>query len=234
MLTYEDTHPKSQGKDDENSWMLENIELEGRLQIPKIKGVYYRPKELLRFDDAYKKRNTCDYFPCIHFYEQDREFKRVWDNPLKYVDLLKHCEAVISPDFSLYKNKATIPKMNCVYKNQLLGAWWQTLTINTIPNVRLSGIDSLSYALCGMPHNSTIAIGLVSTIKNTINRAETLLEIKYVIDVLQPTNIIFYGTLAYGLDDELASLGVEYQTFPNQNHNERKEVKHGETRTRMD
>ena len=107
------------------------------------------------------------------------------------------------------------------------------MKINAIPNIRLSGIDSLDYALCGMPRNSTIAIGLVSTIKNPVNRAETLLEIEYVVAVLNPTNIIFYGSLAYRLDDKLNLLGVSYQTFPNRNHDFRKEVKHGKTSTGM-
>ena len=39
-------------------------------------------------------------------------------------------------------------------------AWLQTVKVDVIANVQLSGAGSIPYALAGIPHGSTLAIGL--------------------------------------------------------------------------
>lgn len=186
----------------------EGLETEGYYDIPKIKGINYIPSGAICFSDItnakYKKgsKNT------VHFYEDDYKFLRILNDPQKYLALLRKHEAVISPDFSLYKNKHVAEKIACTYINFKIGAWLQKCGLVVIPNVRLSGYDSVSYALAGVPENSTLAIGAHGCTKSLENRPEFVEELKVVIDYKHPSALIIYGSDAYGVLEYPKQLGI--------------------------
>ena len=200
----------------------EGLETEGYYDIPKIKGVQYEPLGAIRFSDItnrkYKNGSAC----VVHFYEDDYKFLRILNDPGKYLALLKKHEAVIAPDFSLYKNKHVAEKIACTYVNFKIGAWLQKCGIKVIPNVRLSGYESAAYALAGVPENSTLAIGAHGCTKNLSNRPEFVEELKMIINLKNPTNLIIYGSDAYSVLDYPRSLGIPvYLIKPNSSEPEK-------------
>jgi len=79
------------------------------------------------------KTNNHNYIG--HFYIDDFQFDRFWNNPERYFEYLKRYFAVIGPDFSTYSNMPEPVLMFNIYKNALLSLIWQRNGINVIPNI---------------------------------------------------------------------------------------------------
>ena len=62
------------------------------LSIPR------RGLRTLPFNYALSNKDK-DYF--VHFYIQDYLFNRIWNNPQRYIDVLKEYKGIVMPDFSL-------------------------------------------------------------------------------------------------------------------------------------
>lgn len=52
----------------------------------------------------------------VHFYKDDYQFERFWNNPDKYIPLLQQFGAVCSPDFSLYSDMPLAVQLFMHYK----------------------------------------------------------------------------------------------------------------------
>lgn len=61
----------------------------------------------------------------VHFYKDDYQFERFWNNPDKYIPLLQQFGAVCSPDFSLYSDMPLAVQLFMHYKKHWLAAYWQ-------------------------------------------------------------------------------------------------------------
>lgn len=60
----------------------------------------------------------------VHFYKDDYQFERFWNNPDKYIPLLQKFGAVCSPDFSLYSDMPLAVQLFMHYKKHWLAAYW--------------------------------------------------------------------------------------------------------------
>lgn len=58
----------------------------------------------------------------VHFYKDDYQFERFWNNPDKYIPLLQQFGAVCSPDFSLYSDMPLAVQLFMHYKKHWLAA----------------------------------------------------------------------------------------------------------------
>ena len=87
-----------------------------------------------------------DFDSWVMFYEHDRKFERLWNNPKQYIGKLKKFQGVISPDFSLYRNMPLVMQMWNTYRNRALAAWFNKNDIDVIPNVRFN--DERTYGFC--------------------------------------------------------------------------------------
>ena len=86
----------------------------------------------------------------------------------------------------------------------------------------MSGYESAAYALAGVPENSTLAIGAHGCTKDLGNRPDFVEELKIIIDLKNPTNLIIYGSDAYGVLDYPLSLGIPvYLIKPNSSEPEK-------------
>ena len=129
----------------------------------------------------------------LHFFLDDYQFERVWNNPDAYLGVLKRFKAVISPDFSLYLDFPKVIQLYNNYRRQWCGAYWQENGINVIPTVRWS--DEASYEWCfdGIPKNSLVCISTVGGFKEKSVREKWLDGYHHALDALEPSHILFYG-----------------------------------------
>lgn len=195
-----------------NAQLLSGLTLVGPYDIPKIDPSECVPERLIDFSEAMSNRRA-DQGAWVHFFEHDERFMRVWNRPNQYLERLRRFAGVISPDFSLYRNMPTAQKIEHTYRNQLLGARMQADGIPVIANVRLSGRESIPYALAGAPRESTIAVGLLGCTKDRPNRGQVLDELSVICDELAPKNLVVYGSSAYGILDGVRELGVSVHVF---------------------
>ena len=84
-----------------HAFLVEKATYQGFLEMPEISPVDFIPERLTPFS---KSISSKDYQSWVHFYEDDANFERIWNNPKKYLPILKRFAGVISPDFSLYRD----------------------------------------------------------------------------------------------------------------------------------
>lgn len=209
----------------QNSWMLEGLALVGIWGIPSLKPTDKIPRKLMAFSEAIQHK-TAPPHTYVHFYEDDVRFKRIWNNPKKYMPKLAMFSGVIEPDFSLYANMAPAEKIYNTYRNRLLAAYMQKEGYTVIPNVRISGKESIPYTLAGIPENSVVSLGLHGCTKDVHNRITVVEEIKIICDSLNPKAIVIYGSEAYNITSYPYEKGIPVYTFKPDTYNRSRARKH--------
>lgn len=87
-------------KDVFRSFLVRNAEYDGKLELPVIKTSAQIPTKVITFSKAMSK--SCKDFDCwVIFYEHDKNFERLWNNPKAYIEKLKKFNGKITgkPNF---------------------------------------------------------------------------------------------------------------------------------------
>ena len=129
----------------------------------------------------------------IHFFIDDYLFARVWNDPVRYADLLGGFGAVMTPDFSLFTDYPPAVQIYNHYRKHLLGAYWQWLGLTVIPTICWSDESSFDWCFDGEPVGSTVAISSVGTQKNPAARQLFIRGYNEMLLRLRPVRIIFFG-----------------------------------------
>lgn len=164
------------------------------------KSFVERPKLLMS-----SKKTDCG----IHFFLDDYQFMRLWNNPERYVDLLKKFNCVLSPDFSLYADYPTALQIYNHYRKHWLAAYWQMYGIEVIPTICWSDEKSFEWCFDGEPKHSTVAVSSIGTQNNKTAKELFLKGYNEMMKHLQPEAIIFYGKAP----DECAGNIINIKSF---------------------
>lgn len=206
--------PRRQRRSDKDvfhSFMVKNAHFAGEFDMPCLDPVRTKAADLISFPEAMSAK-CHEYGNFVHFFVDDFRFERLWNNPERYKDKLKMFAGVIEPDFSTCPNFPGAIKLYNAYRNRACARWMQDNGITVVPNVRID-YQSSEYLLPGIPHHSTIAIGAHGCIKNKANRRRFIDTLKLVVDKLKPSNILVYGSDAYGAFDYPRHLGIELSFY---------------------
>lgn len=130
-------------KDVFHAFLVKNASYDGNLEMPCIKAEDAVPQNVITFSKAVRSK---EYDNFVHFYEDDVNFERIWNNPNRYLPILKKFDGVISPDFSLYRDMPLVMQQWNTYRSRAIGHWLQTNGITVIPNIRFA--DERSFAFC--------------------------------------------------------------------------------------
>lgn len=199
-------------KDVLNGRLLKGLTVVRPYGIPLIEPCTAVPGQVTAFSEALALRNP-DPEVWVHFFEDDYKLERFWRQPEKYLQRLRGFAGIIGPDFSLYENMPVAQQIGNTYRNQLLAAWVQHQGVPVIPNVRLSGVESVSYALAGVPKRSTIALGLHGCTKDLSNRSHVIEEMRIVCAQLDPLNVLIYGSESYDVAKPASEVGIPVHVF---------------------
>lgn len=163
--------------------------VEGRYDMPILKPSYHIPKKMIGFNYA---KTTKEYDACIHFYLDDYQFERIWNNPEEYMELLRKFECCLTPNFSIYLDFPESIKIYNTYRSRLLGQIMQRFGIETIPIVYWSDERSYDWCFDGLPENSVLS---VNTIGNKNKEAEALWYrgMDELIKRKHPKTLLIYG-----------------------------------------
>ena len=215
-ISFKDTAQISRVSDKDvfHAFMVEGSSFEGPFDIPVLDSIQVDVKGLISFSEA-RSLKDADSSKFVHFFTDDGRFECFWNSPGRYIEKLKGFAGVIEPDFSTCPNFPEAIKIYNTYRNRACSRWLQNNGIKVIPNVRLD-LNSVGYSLSGIPKKSTICIGSNGCIKNVKNRERFKESLHYVVDVLEPKNIIVYGSDAYGVFDYPRKMGIPISLFPNE------------------
>ena len=169
------------------------FEGEGIYEFPTIEPIEMDVENtpMIGFNYANTEKKPEDKI--CHFFIDDYQFDRVWNDADRYLGVLRRFKAVISPDFSTYMDFPKAVQIYNTYRRQWCGAYWQENGINVIPTVRWMGEGSEEWCFDGIKKGSMICISTVGGFREKEVTKVWLEGYQKVLDYVEPSFILFYG-----------------------------------------
>lgn len=183
------------------------FECEGFYQIPTLKKCNVVPDRLIDFNSVI---GSDDYNAGVHFFIDDYRFERVWNQPERYVDILKKFNCVFTPDFSLYMDMPMALKIWNIYRSRLIGQIMQNAGLNVIPTVSWAEPETYAFCFDGLPKGGIVATSTVGILKNKEAKKVFLDGMAAMIEKVKPEMILMYGKAV-----PEACGGVEFKSYEN-------------------
>ena len=180
--------------------------------IPTIYPTQTTGTQMLRFMDWNEIDDPENYIAC--FYYDDFKFMQAWRNPDRYVEKLRKFKAVTSPDFSLYTDFPRSLQLLSCYRRQWVGAYWQMLGLDVIPDVVWGDEESFEYCFLGLPIGGTVAVSTVGVKADPEWSGEDGLFLKgyrEMVKRLEPTTVLFYGDMIDGCEGNIIRCPSYYE-----------------------
>ena len=175
----------------------------GEYDIPEILPVYDLPdiREWIGFN--YVLSDSDPRGKAVHFFLDDYQFERVWNNPDKYIDKLKQYVCVASPDFSPYGDMPICLQIYNHYRKHWVGRYFQENGITVIPTIRSSTDKrSLSWYLDGEPEESIVLISSMWATTSEEMEKAFVKEYNTMKRKLKPKKVFIYGKQIKGVQGE--------------------------------
>lgn len=150
-------------------WRLEGLEnfgafqpffTVGKFEIPVLAPVTeLKPLEWRCFGE--RRTNSFTRETGVHFFTDDYRFTSVWRQPQKYADMFARAGAVMTPDFSMYRDMPLSLQIYNHYRKHWCGQFWQSRGVVVIPTISWSGSESWDFCFDGEPRGSIVAVSTV-------------------------------------------------------------------------
>lgn len=187
QTSYEDTKRKNKQRIVRNEFKTV-----GKYGIPLIK------KQIIDLDKIellnFTKTKVCDNankHKAIHFFTYDWLFESVYEKPEITLEKLDQYYALLTPEFSTYKDMPLARQLDSVFKNRWCGAFWQSQGMNVIPTISWGSIPCMEFCFDGVEKGSIVA---VSTYTREDNKKGFMLGYEKMLEIIEPSAIICYGT----------------------------------------
>lgn len=179
-----------------------NVNGVGKYDIPVIEPIQADEigeiKEWIGFN--YVLSDTEPAGKAVHFFIDDYQFERLWNNPDKYVEKLKQYEAVLTPDFSPYMDMPMATQIFNHFRKHWIGSYLQAAGVKVIPTIRASRDErSLEWYLDGEPKGGVVAISSMWTSEEDDEEYFVKEEFGRMKKELSPEKIFVYGAKIKGL-----------------------------------
>lgn len=149
----------------------------------------------------------------VHFYLDDYQFARVWNQPNRYVPLLREFGAVLSPDFSMYRDHPQAVQIWNAYKRHWLAAYWQQMGVRVLPTLSWADEDSFEWCFDGEPENAIVSMSTVGVLDDP-EAAELFRQgCAEAVRRLNPTQILWYGKPLPGMEFPAVAIPPYYETI---------------------
>jgi len=199
-------------KPDNENIMKFNAKSKTKWNIPEIKGVEELDEsiEFIGFNYAktFDKANKTNFG--IHFFLDDYQFNRLWNNPDKYIDMLKRFKCLLSPDFSMYTDYPKAMQLWKHYQKHWVGAYLERKGIKIIPTIGWSDHESYKWCFEGEPKNSIVAISSIGTQRYEESKRLFLDGYAEMKRKLKPRKVLFWGNIPKELTNEKIIIPMGY------------------------
>ena len=166
----------------------------GPFDFPKMSPVEVdvEDTEVIGFNYAKTCKHPEDKI--CHFYLDDYQFERVWNDAPRYLPIVKRFKAVMAPDFSMYTDFPKAVQIFNHYRKMWCAAYWQENGVKVIPTICWSTPDSFDWCFDGVPKHSLICISTVGGFGNhEDNKGAWLDGYEKCLEVLEPSEILLFG-----------------------------------------
>ena len=206
-----------------HAFLVENAEYSGKIELPRLITSNKLPNKVITFSKAMSKSFN-DFDNWVMFYEHDKNFERLWNNPKQYLSKLKKFNGIITPDFSLYRNMPLCMQQWNTYRGRALATWLQNNGIEIIPNVRFNDTRTYEFCFDGIEKGKTVAIGTHGCLKTKEDKYYFKAGLYTLVETLSPKNIIVYGTAPDSIFAPYKDKGINIIVFESEFAKSRKQV----------
>lgn len=171
----------------------------GLYDIPQLEPVRDLPeiKEWIGFN--YVLTDNHPEGKAVHFFMDDYQFERIFNQPERYIERLKRYVCVATPDFSPYGDMPHALQIMSHYKKNWVGKFLQENGVTVIPTIRASSDPrSLEWFLDGEPVGGIVLISSMWTGKKGFSEADRN-EWNLMVEKLKPKKIFVYGGETEGM-----------------------------------
>ena len=172
----------------------------GTFQIPVVPKFAARAEDftelrLIGFDKTSMENNN-HLNRMVHFFLYDYKFDRVWENPDADLEKLKRYRAVLTPDFSVYREMAPVMQLYNTFRNRWCGAYFASKSIRAISSVSWGDENTFEFCFDGIEKGSVVAVStyMVSEHDNHHDQKEFFLKgYNEMLKRIEPEKIICYN-----------------------------------------
>ena len=190
--------------------LAEDAQFVGDWDIPYVESSDIVPDKLIIFS---KCISSGDYDCWVVFYQDDKSFERLWNNPYKYLPILKKYAGVVCPDFSLYGDYPLSIQLFNVYRSRVIGHWLKQNGIKVIPNVRWSTKYTYSFCFDGLKKNDILFVGSHGCSKKKEDRKAFEDGLIEMVNRLEPRTICVYGKTNRPIFQTIMDKGITVVPF---------------------
>jgi hypothetical protein len=192
------------------------LEGQGRYGIPQMAPCHVVPTELVPYTEVRRLARRGDRVAegsSVHFFLEDYRFESAWSTPERAAYYCAGLEAVLSPDFSLYRDHPIALQLHNVYRSRYLGALWQSMGMEVIPTAQWGDERSFEFCFEGMPVGGTIAVSTVGVLRNGGALDAFAAGLREMVARCKPDVLLCYGErLPDGIADIEARVYEPWQT----------------------
>lgn len=182
----------------------------GEYDIPQIIGIDdVQVKEWIPFNYALTCKEPRE--KGVHFFLDDYQFERVWNNIDKYTEVLQRFKAVMSPDFSMFTVNPKALQIFQHFRKHFIGAYWQASGLTVIPTMNWADEKSFEWCFDGEPTNSIVAISTVGSMNSKANKEGFYKGYEEMKKRLQPKQILCYGIVPEEIKNEVQGIGCHWE-----------------------
>lgn len=177
--------------DKKQKLMRDGFKSTGYFGIPLIKrqNIDINKIELWGYTKA-KEDDKENRHKTIHFFTNDWLFENVYQKPEVAMEKLNQYYALLTPEFSTYKDMPLAVQLWSTFKNRWCGAYWQKQGMKVIPTITWGTPESFNFCFDGVEQNSVVA---VSTYYLENNESGFMAGYNKMLEILKPSAIICYG-----------------------------------------
>ena len=165
--------------------------------IPEMLDTPIEVKDLIPFN--YCRSTPGDRPETVHFFLDDYQIERIWNNPFQYVAMLKRFNGAVSPDFSVWTDMPRALQCFNVYRSRFIGRYLQDNGIPCIPTINWADEESFEFCFVGVPAGTQVAVSSMSALKENPEGFKS--GFGEMMKRLKPRQIVYYGNRVPGIDD---------------------------------
>ena len=157
----------------------------------------------------------------VHFFLYDYKFERIWKKPDYDIEKLKRYRAVLSPDFSIYREMNPSIQLYNTFRNRWCGAYFASKGIRVIPTVSWGDENTFDFCFKGIPKGSVVAVStyMVSEHGNHADQKDFFLKgYREMLRQIEPERIICYNTPFPEMEGNIIFVDYELSSWKYQNH----------------
>ncbi len=162
----------------------------GFYQMPIIRRTDYIPDGIISFNYMLSAK---DRTKGIHFYCDDYQFERIWNQPQAYIEKLKDFPCVFTPDFSLYMDMPMSMKIWNVYRSRLIGQMCQDSGMEVIPTLSWAEADTFTFCFDGIEAGGTVSVSTIGVKRNEEATKIWTAGMDEAMRRLKPKTVLVYG-----------------------------------------